>query len=316
MTEYSPELLFDVTKDTTTYNYCNSVNNISYNNNNSTIKLNSEVSTPYLYFTEFSRIPYIKHGFSTRLGGASKGVFNSLNLSFSRGDDEECVKSNYDRLLDSLDLSNTSLVFSDQVHDIKIHQVVKDDPCITNCYEKHLTGVDGLITNVPNVTLITSYADCVPLYFVDPVHKAIGLSHSGWKGTVNKIGQKTLEAMKNAYGTKPQDVICAIGPSICFDCYEISLDVANEFKKAFSKDVADKILYKKNEEKFHLDLWLANQEILKEAKVLPQNIVNSNLCTCCNSTLLFSHRASNGQRGNLAAFLSLSTNDDGNKEAL
>ncbi len=305
MTEYKPEELFDLRKDITTYKYNNSVNNISYNNEHNTIQLNKEATIPYLYYSELNRFPYIKHGFSTRLGGVSKSPFNSLNLSFSRGDDPDNVITNYNRLLGAMGLSKTSLVFSDQVHDTKIHQVTKEDSCITDCFEKRLTGIDGLITNVEGITLVTSYADCVPLYFIDPVHKAIGLSHSGWKGTVNKIGKKTVEAMESAYGTNPKDLICAIGPSICFDCYEISEDVAKEFQKAFTKEISEKILLNKGNGKYLLDLWLANIDILTEAGVRRENIVNSNLCTCCNSKLLFSHRASKGQRGNLAAFLSL-----------
>ena len=96
------------------------------------------------------------------------------------------------------------------------------------------TDVDGLITNEPNVVLATFYADCVPLYFVDPVHRAIGLSHSGWRGTVNRMGKETLIAMNREFGTEAHDVIAAIGPSICQDCYEISQDVAEHFVDEFA----------------------------------------------------------------------------------
>lgn len=305
MEMYQPEKLFDVSKEEITYKYSNSVHNIPYNHKKTKILLNKDCETPFLYFKELDVQPFIKHGFSTRLGGVSTGVFTSLNLSFSRGDEEESVKTNYDRILKALKLHNSSYVFSDQVHDTKIHHVVYGDSCITKGYEKQLEGIDGLITDVPGVTLITSYADCVPLYFVDPVNKAIGLSHSGWKGTVQKIGKKTVEAMTKAFGTDPGDLICAIGPSICFDCYEISEDVAKEFQNAFPKEICNQILLDKGNNKYQLDLWLTNKEVLKEAGVPETNILNSNLCTCCNATLLFSHRKSHGQRGNLAAFLSI-----------
>lgn len=307
MEMYHPEKLFDLSKDEMTYKYSNSVNNIPYNHKKTGIQLNQENATPFLYFSELNALPFIKHGFSTRLGGVSTGVFTSLNLSFSRGDKEESVKTNYDLILKALKLSNTSYVFSDQVHDTRIHHVVQDDSCITKGYEKQLEGIDGLITDVPGITLITSYADCVPLYFVDPVHNAIGLSHSGWKGTVRRIGKKTIEAMTRTFGTNPRNLLCAIGPSICFDCYEISEDVALEFKKNFTKEICDEVLLDKGNQKYQLDLWLTNKAILKEAGVLEQNIINSNLCTCCNAKLLFSHRKSFGQRGNLAAFLSIAT---------
>lgn len=202
-------------------------------------------------------------------------------------------------------MDGQALVFSDQIHDTKIHKVTKADLDLTHPYKKRLVGIDGLITNEPNLVLVTSYADCVPLYFVDPVKRAIGLSHSGWKGTVHKIGKKTIEAMTEAYGTNPEDVIAVIGPSICFDCYEISENVATQFVENFSNDIVSNILYYKGMGKYHLDLWLTNKYILLEAGVKEEHIMNSNICTNCNSSLLFSHRASNGKRGNLAAFLSI-----------
>lgn len=161
-----------------------------------------------------------------------------------------------------------------------------------------------MITDEPGVVLVTFYADCVPLYFVDPVHKAIGLSHSGWRGSVGRMGQKTLDAMKEAYGTKPEDVYAAIGPSICQDCYEISEDVAEHFYKEFP-EYDEKILLNKGNGKYQLDLWKTNEIILLEAGVLPEHLAVTNICTCCNSKRLFSHRESQGKRGNLGAFMCL-----------
>ena len=161
-----------------------------------------------------------------------------------------------------------------------------------------------MITNEPGVILSTFYADCVPLYFVDPVNKAIGLSHSGWRGTVGRMGQKTLEAMKEAFGTNPADVYAAIGPSICQDCYEISEDVAEHFYEEFQGH-GDEILINKGNGKYQLDLWKTNEIVMLEAGILPEHLAVTNICTCCNETVLFSHRASQGKRGNLAAFLML-----------
>ncbi|MCI8815069.1 MAG: peptidoglycan editing factor PgeF, partial [Lachnospiraceae bacterium] len=165
--------------------------------------------------------------------------------------------------------------------------------------------VDGMITNVPQVTLATYYADCVPLYLVDPVKKAVGLSHSGWKGTVGKIGKATVEAMEREYGTDPKDLTVAIGPSICQDCYEVSEDVIEEFRRAFSRELWDRLFYQKENGKYQLDLWEANRQIFLEAGVEAGKIALPGLCTCCNPDFLFSHRASKGKRGNLAAFLAL-----------
>ena len=161
-----------------------------------------------------------------------------------------------------------------------------------------------MVTNEPGVTLITYYADCVPLYFVDPVHRAIGLSHSGWRGTAARMGKVTLEKMKQEFSTKPKDVICAIGPSICRKCYEVSEDVAQVFQKEFAGR-EEEILVNKGEGKYLLDLWKANEIVLTEAGVLSSHLTVTEVCTCCNPDLLFSHRASQGKRGNLAAVLAL-----------
>ena len=138
-----------------------------------------------------------------------------------------------------------------------------------------------------------------------PVHKAVGLSHSGWKGTVHRIGKVTLERMKEAFGTRPEDVQAAIGPSICQDCYEVSEDVAQAFMDEFADQLDDRLVYRKGNGKYQLNLWNANERILLEAGVRPEHLSITNICTCCNHELLFSHRASHGQRGNLAAFLGL-----------
>ena len=165
--------------------------------------------------------------------------------------------------------------------------------------------MDGLITDVPGMVLSTFYADCVPFYFVDTEHHAIGLSHSGWRGTVGRMGRVTIEAMNREYGTKPEQLLCAIGPSICQDCYEVSQDVAEEFQREFGLR-GEELLISKDGGKYLLDLWRANEIVLEEAGVSREQIVTTNLCTCCNPKLLFSHRASQGKRGNLGAFLSIS----------
>ena len=170
--------------------------------------------------------------------------------------------------------------------------------------EREFHDTDGLITDVPGLVLSTFYADCVPLYFVDPVHCAIGLSHSGWRGTVNRMGKATIEAMRREYGSRPEELRCAIGPSICQDCYEVSGDVAMEFEQTFAGHEREIILAKENG-KYQLDLWKANEIVLLDAGVLPEHIEITDICTCCNPDLLFSHRASHGKRGNLGAFLCL-----------
>lgn len=246
----------------------------------------------------------VEHCFTTRIGGVSTGIYESMNLSFTRGDDEECVMENYRRLAKAFGIEMSQFVCSDQTHTTNVRKVTHEDAGTGITRPRDYTDVDGLITNEPGLMLSTFYADCVPLYFVDPVHRAIGLSHSGWRGTVNRMGEVTIQAMQREYGTNPTDLICAIGPSICQDCYEVSADVAEEFMTNFAGHEKEILIDKKNG-KYQLDLWQANRQVMLDAGVMENHITMPNVCTCCNSNMLFSHRASHGKRGNLGAFLML-----------
>ncbi len=259
---------------------------------------------PYLSFSSYEALPYIRHMFTTREGGVSKDIYESLNLSFTRGDDETAVLENYRRVAQALGTSIDHIVTSDQTHTTNVRPVGKEDLGKGITRPRDYKDVDGMITDQPGVLLATFYADCVPLYFVDPVHKAIGLSHSGWRGTVGRMGQATVEAMEKSFGSQPKDLLCAIGPSICQDCYEVSRDVAEAFIFAFPTHEKE-ILQAGALGKYQLDLWKANEIVLTEAGVLKEHIDLAGLCTCCNSSILFSHRASKGKRGNLGAFLML-----------
>lgn len=261
----------------------------------------------YLTFPIFDKYSNeIKHGFSTRLGGVSDGIFTSMNLGTTRGDDMELVRENFRRISGAIGFSYDSLVSSMQTHTTNVVRVGKADCGNGISRDNSFLDVDGLVTDEKEVTLATFYADCVPLFFYDPVNKAIGLSHSGWKGTVNRMAEATVKAMTEYYGTNPEDIVAAIGPSICQDCYEVSEDVADAFYDAFSYEgEMDKILINKGNGKYQLDLRRVNYNIMREIGIKDENIAVTDLCTCCNPEFLFSHRASKGQRGNLAAFLEL-----------
>ena len=166
------------------------------------------------------------------------------------------------------------------------------------------SDVDGLVTNMPKLLLSVFSADCVPVIFYDPVKKCIGACHSGWRGTAARISKKIIETMTENYGTSPSDVICAIGPSICADCYEISEDVADVFKHEFPAHT-DEILLDKHNGHFQLDLWKTVDITLEEAGVKNERIHTTDICTCENPDLLFSHRASHGRRGVQGAFIML-----------
>ncbi len=260
---------------------------------------------PFLIFPRLKETGAVIHGFSTRLGGVSEGIYSSMNFSFTRGDKEEHVRENYARLGKAMGFSCEDVVCSDQTHTANVRVVTGEDRGKGLVRPKDYRDVDGMVTNVPGLVLATFYADCVPLFLVDPVHGAIGLSHSGWKGTVGKIGKRTVEVMRDQYGTRPRDLTAAIGPSICQDCYEVSRDVVEQFQAAFSKRLWGELFYEKTNGKYQLNLWRANEIIFQEAGLKPEQIVTTDVCTCCNPELLFSHRASKGKRGNLGAFLGL-----------
>lgn len=261
--------------------------------------------TPYLSFKALDRIGFVRHGFSTRLGGISEGHLSSMNLGWERGEPRENVVKNHELIGKAIGFEAKNVVTSHQTHTTNVVKVTREDRGKGVYFPRELENVDGLVTNDPNVVLATYFADCVPLYLVDVKQKAIGLTHSGWRGTVGKIGQMTIKKMQECFGTKPEDLVVCIGPSICQDCYEVSKDVAEEFEKAFPGHI-DEVLKEKGNDKFLLDLWRSNELIFLEAGVLPENIHTTDLCTCCNPDILFSHRATNGKRGNLAAFLEIS----------
>lgn len=261
---------------------------------------------PFLVFPGLKKEKDFIHGFSTRLGGVSEGCFSSMNLSFTRGDREEAVKENYRRIARAIGFHPWDLVTSDQTHTTNVRVVTEEDRGKGIAHPRDYQDVDGMVTNVPGLILATYYADCVPLYFVDPVQRAVGLSHSGWRGTVGKIGAVTIKMMEEVYGSKREDILAAIGPSICQKCYEVSQDVAEEFKSAFSPKYWKELFYPgKKEGKYQLNLQEANRRIFLEAGILEEHIFLPGVCTCCNPDLLFSHRASGGKRGNLAAFLGI-----------
>lgn len=155
---------------------------------------------PLFVFPALEETGFVKHAFTTRKGGVSQGIYASLNLSFSRGDDEEAVKTNYRRLAQALCVPYGSFVCADQTHTANVVRVGREHASVPEPGKKGFTDVDGMVTNVPQVTLITFFADCVPLYFVDPVHRAIGLSHSGWRGTVGcLLYSRTVASSKHLY---------------------------------------------------------------------------------------------------------------------
>ncbi len=272
------------------------------NKNHSTI-INEKNGVVYLTFPKLAAAG-VRHGFSTRMGGVSKGYLGTMNLSFTRGDREENVRENFRRIADAIGFREEQLVFSAQVHETKIRKVTAANRG-EGITKETAPGIDGLATDEADVPLYTSYADCVPLLFYDPQKKVVAMAHSGWRGTAARIGAKMVHFMEKEYGSRAENIIAAVGPSICRKCYEVSEDVAQAFREAFRPEQFPLLFDEKGQGKYQLDLWEANRIILTEAGILPEHLDVTDLCTCCNHDKLFSHRASHGKRGNMGCFMCL-----------
>lgn len=276
------------------------------------MKVNHYKEVVYLTFPEIDNLGVVKHLMSTRIGGVSEGHLGSMNLSFRRGDDPERVMENFRRITEVMGYGPEDVVCSVQTHTTNIRRVFAEDKGKGVTAEQDYQDIDGLITNVPGVVLSTSFADCVPLLIVDPINHAVGLSHSGWRGTVNRMGYETIKAMEKEFGSRPEELVAAIGPSICQKCYEVSEDVAAAVRELFQQEemggqpfTAEDVLLTKGGGKYQLDLWKTNEAIFRAAGVKSENIHVTDICTCCHADWMFSHRASGGKRGNLSMFVVL-----------
>ncbi|MCI9216188.1 MAG: peptidoglycan editing factor PgeF [Dorea sp.] len=283
---------------------------LKYKNEERIFEEKEKNKVPYLSYPLFENTGLVNHGFSTRLGGVSTGCWYSMNISAARGDSPEHVAENRKRIAQAIGVREEDFTYTNQTHTTNVAVAREEDR------GKQFLETDGIVTDVPGICLVTFFADCVPLYFVDPVKKAVGLSHSGWRGTAGKIGRVTVEKMKEEFGSNPEDILAAVGPSICQDCYEVSGDVIERFQEVFDRSLWRKLFYPVEpltehdicgikERKYQLNLWEANRQIFLEAGIKEEHIAVTNLCTCCNPELLFSHRAAGNRRGNLSAFLGL-----------
>ena len=270
--------------------------------NSNTMQLEFKDALAYLTFNELNKLENIRHGFSTRLGGVSKGEFTSLNMSFGRGDSDENVTENYKRLCSALDIRYEDLVASAQDHNTYVRRVGEAEKGIGIYKPKDMLSVDGLITNERGVALVTYFADCTPILLADTKKNAIGACHAGWRGTVSRIAQITVEKMTAEFGTDPKDIIAAVGPAIGKCCYEVDRPVAQRFIDLdLPLPVADDI----GNGKYMADLLSANKQILMHAGVQEKNITVSDVCTKCNCDLIWSHRATGGKRGGMCAILEI-----------
>ena len=254
----------------------------------------------YFTFENLSGQGGLLHACSTRIGGVSEGHLATLNFDFREEPSHpERVRENYRRMAAACGFRTADMIFSAQTHTTHVRRVGSAERGVGFDREKPYTDVDGLITNEENCVLVILTADCVPLFFYDPKNRAIGLSHAGWHGTADGMAAATLRAMHEAFGTCPEDILAGIGPSISVAAYEVGEDVACHFPEA--------VCHPKENGKYMLDLWEANRLALLAEGVPDAQIEISGLCTYNNPDLFFSHRYSYGKRGEMAAFLSLTS---------
>lgn len=268
-----------------------------------TLKENCKGDVLYYSFPSLDALGFVRHGFSTRLGGVSEGTFASMNLGFNRGDDDAAVTENYRRICAAIGVKAEDVVLSAQTHTTNIYNATAADRGRGITRERGYTDVDGLITDEPNVVLCTHYADCVPLFFADPVRRVVATSHGGWRGTVGGIAQATVERMTSDYGCRAQDIIAGIGPSIGRCCFEVDTPVFEAFSQLSLFD--DTCFTADGGDKYHIDLWEVNRRFMLAAGVRADNITVTDVCTRCHPDVLWSHRYTGGQRGSLAAFIAL-----------
>ena len=254
-----------------------------------------------LCYLSSSLLP-VPHGFTTRTGGVSSGYLSSLNLGLNRGDQRENVVENYLRLGKAIGFDPFAAVGASQVHGKHILRVEAQ-------HRGELLGTrlgidcDGLITNVPGIPLVVFSADCETALLYDPVHRAVGAVHSGWKGTALGIVKAAVEAMTAAFGTQPQDLLAALGPCIGQDCFETDANVPEAMCQALGEKAEPAI--RQDGAKYHVDLKALNRTWLLEAGLAPEHIDISEACTACQPDLFWSYRRHGDDRGSLAAVIVL-----------
>jgi len=253
---------------------------------------------------QFEATGLVIHGFTTRGGGVSRGPYSSLNTAFHVGDTIENVRANRALAYGALGIDPESIVAGKQVHGDRIEIVsLRDKGRGARTFEDSLPDTDALITAVPGVPLSSYYADCVPIFLLDPVNKVAALAHAGWKGTVAKIGLKTVQKMSAIFKTNPEDCLAGVGPSIGPCCYEIDDQVFEHIKKSFSYWA--ELVVAVSPGRWLLDLWKANYRTLLDAGLLEKNITIACVCTSCRNDLFFSYRAQRGTAGRMSALIML-----------
>ena len=256
----------------------------------------------YLSAAAFEQAGGVAHGFSTRLGGVSTGIYESLNLGSTRGDDPALVEENYRRFFGAIGADLSRVVMANQVHSDIVRTVTGAD-IKRALFDREPYEADGLVTDLPGVALVVFGADCLPILFYDPVRRVIAAVHAGWRGTVSGIAERAVEKMA-FYGCRPEEILAAIGPGISRCCFETHEDVPNAMTSALGVQATPYIEPIENG-KFRVDLKGINAMRLTRAGLRPEHIAVTGDCTACQPEKYWSHRATNGVRGSQAAVIEL-----------
>ena len=249
----------------------------------------------YHTFHSLNNHGILTHAISTRHGGISPTPFHTLNLSRSIGDETTNVQVNIERLHGALGLNPSATISASQAQ--------ADRVALVGAAQRGtiVREVDALLTNEPGLPLMLRYADCVPILLFDPVHRAIGVVHAGWRGTVSKIAANAAQAMFDAFSTQPGDLIACIAPSIGPCCYAIRDDVIARLRTAFDKP--DELLTTHPDGQVHFNLWEANAQQLRAIGV--EQIEIAGICTADHTGDFYSWRAENAKTGRFGAIISL-----------
>lgn len=269
------------------------------------LNMNANMVDNLIYFTfpMFEKFNFVTHAFSSRFGGVSSEIYSSLNLGFNRGDSYQNVYTNYKILCSAIDIDADRIVMGQLMHDSNIRDVTDCDIGKGMVKDLDYSNIDGLVTDIPNIPIAMTFADCVPIFFLDTQKRVIALAHSGWRGTVKKIGEKMILKMVNDYQCNVKDIVIGIGPSIGICCFEVGKEVYSEF---LSLDCLPERWFKiAPDEKYYIDMQSVIKNMFLKLGILESNITVSNLCTKCNSDIFFSHRATDGKRGSMAAIIQL-----------
>ena len=264
--------------------------------------LHTDGGKQYLTFPGLDRFGELRHAFTTRNGGVSTGCVSTWNFGAREFDSDENILRNFEILADTLGTAADRMVRTNQTHTVNIMKVSSADAGKGVTRERGYTDIDGLVTDEKDLTIVTTHADCNPVFFYDPVRKVIGLAHSGWRGTLGGISREMISLMEEDYGSDPGDIIAGIGPALCMDCFEVDEDVAEAFMEA---DPAYAEFIEKRGIKYHIDLKAIIKLDLKRMGLKDENLLDMELCPKCEKDMFFSHRGHKGKRGLMVAAMRL-----------